>query len=85
MNLAMYIGLVKKTLLVAREVCFGLLRRRNLVQMAACADAHADAHAQGGISPPFPLQPKTADAHKNNDFLQEDVLQYHYLMLQNVK
>ena len=49
MNLAMYIGLVKKTLLVAREVCFGRLRRRNLVQMAA--SAYADAHAQGGISP----------------------------------
>ena len=60
----MYIGLVKKTVSVAREVCFGLLRRQNLVQMAACADAHADAHAQGRISPSF-LQPKTADAHKN--------------------
>ena len=34
MNLAMYIGLVKKTLSIARELCFQLLCRRNLVQMA---------------------------------------------------
>ena len=29
---------------------------------------HANAHVQGGISPSFPLQPKTADAHKNGHF-----------------
>ena len=37
MNLAMYIGLVKKTVSVARELRFGLLRWWNLVQMASCA------------------------------------------------
>ena len=68
MNLAMYIGLVKKTVSVAREVCIRLLRQRNLAQMAACASAYADAHAQEGISPSFPLQIKTADACKNGHF-----------------
>ena len=68
MNLAMYIGLVNKTISVAKKLCFGLLCQQNLVQMVACAYTHADAHAQGGISPSFPLQPNTAGAYKNSHF-----------------
>ena len=83
MNLAMYIGLIKKkTVSVAREVCFGLLRRRIFVQMAA--SAYADAHAQGGISPWINLRQLTPIKTAVLTFLQ-DVLQYHYLVLQNVK
>ena len=114
----MYVGLVKKTISIAREVFFQLLCWRNLVQMAAFLKFHHAfswifqfCHAFSWIWPwcmvlafcigtcwcawantlkQELLQLKTADtflAINKQTFLilLKDVLQFHYLVLQNAK
>ena len=74
MNLAMYIGLVKKTICDAREAFFsGSSPTKFSANGSLLKHAHRHGHMpmrihKGRVSPSFSIQPKTADGRKNGRF-----------------